>query len=142
MPRLDQAEKYYLRAYVANSNHVYTLANYAGFLLTREKNDKGGLLIEKAISFIPDPSIPDLEVKIWFFAFAHWPEKRRGEALHKLKRVFLNGDSSPGSNFSANIAQAKEDNHPDIEWLEELVVVINDEEDISILDKWDKWKDA
>lgn len=138
----DLAEQHYLLAYSANPHQVNTLVNFAGFLLSHEKKDEGVQLLEKAISLLPDPESPETAVEIWFYAFAHRFIKKRSAALTKLKKALLEGDRSSGRDLSANIAQARKDKHPDIEWFEKLAAVINEKEEISILDTWDKWKDA
>ena len=113
---------------------------YAGFALAHGKKDKGLHLLERAILLLPDPE--EVAVEIWFYAFAHWPSEKRKEALANLKKILLEGDRSPNWDFSGNIEQARKDKHPDIQWVEKLAAVINEEEDISVLDEWDAWKEA
>jgi tetratricopeptide (TPR) repeat protein len=138
----DLAEQFYLRAFSADSHHINTLVNYAGFLLSCEKKKEGSQLLEKAISLLPYTESQTAAVEIWFYAFAHWPIENRSAALTKLKKALREGNRSHGRELSANIAQARKDNHPDIEWLEKLAAVINEEVNISILDEWDRWKDS
>ncbi len=138
----DFAAQYYLRSYSADSHHMNTLANYAGFLLSHEKKQEGERLLEKATSLLTYLESQAMAVEIWFYTFAHLPIENSKYALTKLKKVLLEGNRSSGRNLSANVAQARKDNHPDIEWLEKLAAVINEEENISILDEWDSWKDA
>jgi tetratricopeptide (TPR) repeat protein len=138
----DLAEKHYLRAYGANPHHVNTLVNYAGSLLAHGKKENGFQLLDRVITLLPDPESPKLAVEIWFYAFAHWPIGNQSKALKKLKKELLEGNRSSGRELSTNVAQARKDNHPDIEWLEKLAAVINEKADISVLDEWDAWKDA
>ena len=138
----DQAEQFYLRAIEADPNHANTLGNYAGFTLFLGRKETGFELLEKAISLLPDSEIPGLAAEIWFYAFAHWPSEKRKEALINLKKVLLEGQRSSDWDLSKNIEQARKDKHPDIEWVEKLAAVINEEEDISVLDEWDAWKEA
>ena len=41
-----------------------------------------------------------------------------------------------------NIARARKDGHPAIEWLKKLADVIGEKADISVLDEWQNWKKA
>lgn len=138
----DLAEQHYLCAYSADSHDVNTLVNFAGFLLSHEKKNEGSLLLEKAISLLPYLESQTKEVEIWFYTFAHGLINNRDEALTKLKKVLPREDRSSERNLSANVSQARKENHPDIEWLEKLAAVINEKENINILDEWDKWKAA
>ena len=73
---------------------------------------------------------------------AHGPVQRRTEALSNVKRLLEEGERSLDWDLSANIARAREDGHPDVEWLEKLEAVTADEADVKTLDEWAAWKDA
>jgi hypothetical protein len=83
-----------------------------------------------------------LLAECWFYALAHRPAERQLDALANLKRVLMEGARSPGWDLSQNIERARQDGHPDVEWLEKLAKVIAEGADISILDGWEKWRDA
>lgn len=138
----DRAEEYYRRALDANPDEANNLANYAGFLLARGRSDKG-LQMMDAVFRLTDAFVPsNVAAETWFYAFAHRPAEGRTEALRNLKRDLEAGARSPGWNLKDNIARAREDGHPDVEWLEKLAAVITEDADIAILDKWPAWREA
>jgi Tfp pilus assembly protein PilF len=138
----DQAEQYYLRALESEPNNANKIGNYAGFLLSRGEKEKGYPFLDKAISLLPEPQSPGLASEAWFYAFCHWPEEKRNEALKNLKKALLEGERSPNWDLSANVERARQDGHPDIKWIEILAGVITKGEDIKKLDAWPAWKKA
>jgi protein O-mannosyl-transferase len=137
----DQAEQFYLRALDADPNDANNLGNYAGLVLSRGNVDQGNKLLDKAISLLPDPAVPSLAVELWFYAFCHWPENKHVEALKNLKMILLGGNRSLDWDLSQNIERARQDNHPNIKWLEILADVITKDVDLKKLDDWQKWKE-
>jgi hypothetical protein len=59
-------------------------------------------------------SYSPLAAEIWFYAFCHWPESKRGQALGNLKKVLINNERSHGWDLSPNIERARQDRHPDV----------------------------
>jgi len=138
----ERAEEMYRRAIDAEPQRANTLGNYAGFLLSRGRREEGLALLERAIEMPEMAERADLPAECWFYAFAHRPPEQQPDALGNLKRVVVAGGRSRWWDFSQNIERARQDGHPDVEWLESLVKVIAEGADISILDGWDKWRDA
>ena len=141
----EQAEEMYHRAMKVEPNNANFLGNYAGFLLFKGRRKEGLPLLAKVLGLRDLEEHPGLAAECWFYAFAHrpaGPAYQRLEALRILKRVLVAGDRSPWWDFSQNIERARQEGHPDVEWLEKLAAVINGEADISILDGWEKWRDA
>ncbi len=138
----DRVEEYYRRALIADPDHANNLGNYAGFLLARGRSDQGLQMLDEVFR-LPDASVSSsLAVETRFYAFAHRLDEGRTEAFQNLKRVLEAGARSPGWNLEDNIARAREDEHPDIEWLEKLAAVITENADIAILDEWPAWQEV
>lgn len=138
----EHAEEFYRRALQFNPDDANELGNFAGFLLGIGKEKEGRAVLGQAIERLPAPGYSGLAAEIWFYAFAHWQKGRRAEALGNLKRTLLDGERSPDWDLSLNVERAREDKHPDIEWIEKLADVINDKADISVLDGWSAWRKA
>ena len=138
----SRAEKYYRISIGLNSKNSNLLANYAGYLLAKGDIEEGLILLEKAIRLIDGSVYPGLEVEVWFYAFIHWQTDERKNALIKLKKSLLEGIRSDFFMVAKNAKIAKEENHPEAEWILKLTEVIRDREDISILDDWPAWQEA
>lgn len=138
----NKAEQYYLRAIEADPNNANNLSNYAGFCLMEGNKEKGYPLLDKAISLISESQPRGLSAELWFYAFCHWPEHKRTEALKNLKNVLLIGDRSPNWDMSPNVERARKDGHPDAGWIEILAEVITKDTDPKKLDDWQKWREA
>jgi Tfp pilus assembly protein PilF len=138
----DRAEEFYRRSLEADPSHANSCANQAGFVLARGRNKEGLDLVEKFLRRQEASGVNAAATECWFYAFAHRPAQTRSEALTNLKKALLKGARSPGWNFSANIARAREENHPDVEWLEKLAAVISDGADLATLDAWPDWAAA
>jgi Tfp pilus assembly protein PilF len=137
----DRAEEYYRRAIESDPKDPNTKANYSGFLLAQGRKE-GLPLLEAVLPELETSGRTDLPAECWFYAFAHRPADMRGEALTNLKKTLVEGARSPGWDFSANIARAREENHPDAEWLEKLAAVISEGADIASLAAWPAWVEA
>jgi Tfp pilus assembly protein PilF len=138
----ERAEEMYRRAIDAAPRHADYLGNYAGFLLSRGRREAGLSLLAKVLEMRELEKRPGLAAECWFYAFAHRPAEQQLDALANLRRVLIDGARSPGWDLSQNIERARQDGHPDVEWLEKLAQVINGKADISELDGWDKWRNA
>jgi tetratricopeptide (TPR) repeat protein len=137
-----KAEQFFLRAIEADPDSADNLGAYAGFVLGRGNKEKGYSLLDKAISMLPASQNPSLALKLWFFAFCHWPKNRQKKALKNLKIVLKNGARCIGRDLSLNIETARQNGHSDAKWVEVLANVITKGEDISKLDDWDEWREA
>jgi Tfp pilus assembly protein PilF len=138
----DQAEKFYRRALQADPSHANSCANHAGFVLARGRNKEGLELLEKFLQRQEASEVSAAAAECWFYAFAHRPAQMQAEALTNLKKALLKGARSPRWDFSANIARARQDNHPNVECLEKLAAVISDGADLATLDAWPAWAGA
>ena len=138
----DRAGEYYRRVLAADPDHAHALANYTGLLLSRGRSDEGLQMLHRVLE-LPEASEPsDLAAEVWFYALAHRPEEGRRQAVQSLKRLLVAGARSPTWVLEANVARAREEGHPDIDWLERLAAVIADEADIATLSDWQAWKKA
>jgi Tfp pilus assembly protein PilF len=137
----DKAEEMYRRALKTEPNGGSILGNYAGFLLARGRQDEGLPLLERVLGMADLTERADLAPECWFYAFAHRPAEERPDALANLKRFLVAGGRSRNWDLSRNVERARQDGHPDVEWLEKVAQVINEKADISILDEWDKWRE-
>ncbi len=135
----ERADEYYRRALQADPQNANHLCNYAGFLLTQGKNKEGLEVLDKVVRLPEASEAGTVAAESWFYAFAHRPVEGRDEALRRLKRVLTNGARSPGWDFRPNICRARQDNHPDVLWLDKLAAVISGEADIAILEAWPSW---
>ena len=138
----DRAEEHFRRALDADPNHANNLANFAGFLLAERPGQDGLAYLARALHVLTDLDMPATLAECWFYALAHRPAELRGEALTKLKQALLTGARSPGWDLSGNVERARQDGHPDADWLEKLAAVIADGADVTILDAWPAWQAA
>jgi Tfp pilus assembly protein PilF/cellulose biosynthesis protein BcsQ len=137
----DRALELYRRAIEADPKHANNLGNYAGLLLGMGRQTEGLAMLDRALD-APSPA-PDLRVECWFYAFAHRPPERRGEALAQLKRLTVaEGARSPGWDLSHNVERAHSEGHPDAAWLALLADVITKNADAAQLDAWPAWAAA
>jgi hypothetical protein len=81
-------------------------------------------------------------VELYFYLYANGPDERRSKALTELRRSLEGGYRSPGWDFSGNLERAREDGHPEVDWLERLAAVIADEAPLKTLDDWVAWQAA
>jgi tetratricopeptide (TPR) repeat protein/Mrp family chromosome partitioning ATPase len=137
----DAAEELFKRAIEADPRHAHSLGNYAGMLLAIGRHTDGLLMLDRALD-APDIQV-DARVECWFYAFAHRPSERRGEALTHLKRLIVGeGARSPGWDLSGNVERARSDGHSDAAWLALLADVISEKADPALLDAWPAWAAA
>jgi tetratricopeptide (TPR) repeat protein/Mrp family chromosome partitioning ATPase len=137
----DKAEELYKRAIKADPKNTNHLGNYAGMLLATGRQTGGLSMLDRA--FDAPAGSPALRAECWFYALAHRPPERRGEALAQLKRlVVAEGARSPGWDFSGNVERARSDGHPDAVWLALLADVISEKAEPAVLDAWPAWAAA
>lgn len=111
---LEAAEVLYNRAIDASPNHPKALGNYAGYLLSTHRPDDGRRFWERGIAHV-SPVQPTLHLELWFYAYAHFPD-RRDEAAAEIEQRLANGQRSEGWDLSANVRAALA-THPDPERL-------------------------
>jgi tetratricopeptide (TPR) repeat protein len=138
----EQADRIYRKGLKRFPNSPELLGNYVGFLLAAGRRDEGLPLLDRILGMLGLTGRTDLPAECWFYALAHRPAEQRREALANLKRVLVGGGRSRDWDLSRNIERARQDGHPDVEWLEKLAQVINGKADISVLDEWDKWRET
>ncbi len=137
----DRAEEFYKRAIEADPNHAINLGNYAGFLLAKGAKEEGFKILEKALSLRSEED-KILLIECLFYRFAHSGDKRaRQQTLTELKKLLQAGVRSPEWNLDDNVQRAREDGHPDPEFLGDLADVITEKQDIKALDDFKAWKE-
>ena len=135
-----QAEEYFKRAIGLRPADPNLLGNYAGMLLAEGRRDEGLAMLNRALAH-DDPSNYDKwPAERLFYLYAHGPDDQRLPALRSLKELLINGARSEEWDFSPNIRRARDEGHPEADWLERLAAVINGEVDLSILDDWPTWR--
>ena len=137
----NRAEEYYRRAIELDPSNLNIIANYSGFLLAQGRKE-GLALLEEVLPQLKTWGRADLPAECWFYAFAHRPPETRPDALRNLKKAILNGARSPGWDLSLNISRARDERHPDVDWLEKLAAVISNGADIASLNEWEAWAEA
>ncbi|MDO8531419.1 MAG: tetratricopeptide repeat protein [Dehalococcoidia bacterium] len=138
----DKAEEHYRRALAADPNNAINNGNYAGLLLAQGRKGEGLRTLNKALASNQLEEVRELALECWSYLYAHGPATDRQRALTNLKRLLTEGERSTGWGLSDNIARARQDGHPDAQWLEKLAAVISENADIKVLDAWPKWKAA
>lgn len=148
----DRAEEHYPRALEADpkdARHIGTdpkhanhLGNYAGFLLSRGRYEKGLAVLDRALAAEGFSEHPTLPTECWFYALVHRPLEKQTEALKELKAILSAGGRSPGWDLGPHLAQAKARGRADLPWLEKLAAVISGGADIATLDGWAEWSRA
>ncbi len=133
----DRAEEYYKRVLELDSEHANSLGNYGQLLLEKGEDDKAWELIEKSMTMAEkDP----LGAELWFYVFAlDDDEPRRMQALGELIALIKAGVRSPSWDFSGIVSRAREQGHPDIEWIQRLSEVISEQTSEDVLDDWSRW---
>jgi len=134
----DKAEEVFHRALEEDPMNANILGNYAGFLLSRGRTGEGLSLLEQALGL---PDTRESSCVHWFYGFAHGPAEQGLDALSNIKRALSAGVRLSWWDASQNVERARQDGHPDADWLETLAQVINGKADISILDGWDRWRE-
>ena len=129
---------YYLQQYnvaIADYNKAIELdgdvPNYYGnlcqlYFITGE-SEKALVNWQQAFERKPEQSA--LLAELWFYAYAHIPEKRQ-QAAEKLQELITSAEGnalSPDWPLAANIAKALKDGHPDPKQLQEFAGAISGE---------------
>jgi protein O-mannosyl-transferase len=139
----EKAQHLYERALEQNFWNTSALGNYAGLMLAMGGFVAGNSALNQVIErFSWGPTGTGLEAEVWFYAYAHWREDKRAEALKELKKVLTGGLRSPGWDLNPNVERARADGHPEIEWVQVLADVITKDEDMGKLDAWPEWQAA
>ena len=124
-------------------NEAIRDANYFGNLasqhFTRGLLDRGIEKLRDALEANPDEAA--LNCELCFYAYAHawteWPG-----ALAKLKRLLKKGERTKGWKLKENVRVAREQGHPEPEFVEALAKVVSDEESIETLEQFPAWRDT
>lgn len=107
---MDEAEVLYKRAIDADPKHANTLGNYAGFLLSLNRAEEGRQVWKQAMAYVRGQQT-DLHLELWYYAYAHFPD-RREEAAAEIEQRLAAGDRSEDCDLSANVRAALP-THPD-----------------------------
>ena len=135
---MDAAETFYKRAIEADPKHANGLGNYAQLALSQGRVGEGLELVERAVTTGPEPG---LIAEVEFYRLAH-DRNGRGAAMKALKKAVLESGRSLGWDFSSNIERARIDGFEPIDLLEDLAKVISEDAPVSILDKYEEWRNA
>lgn len=101
---MDAADALYKRAIDAAPKSANNLGNYAGFLLSLNRTEEGRRVLDQAMAHIGRQP-PALNLELWYYAYAHFPD-RREEAAVEIGRRLAAGDRSKGWDLSANVRAA------------------------------------
>jgi Tfp pilus assembly protein PilF len=137
---IDTAETYYKRALDADPNHPNNLGNYAQFLLGLGRQIEGLAMLDRATNAVAKG--PDaLHIELMIYRYAH-NSTSRDRVLAELKKAFAAGFRTPDWSFAVTLDRARQDGHPDLPLLEDLMNVANDSAKIEVLDKHAAWRAA
>jgi tetratricopeptide (TPR) repeat protein len=128
----DEAVKFYKKALGLDPEDANLTGNYAKMLLTSGNESEGEKYLEKAFSL--NPTGEDTLLELWFYRYAHFPNKHE-HAYEEIMKLLKKGARSLGWDFSGNIERAKKDGHPNIDRLEKLAKVISEDAPIDILEE-------
>lgn len=111
---IDAAETLYKCAIDAAPKDANTLGNYAGCLLSVNRAVEGRRIWDQAMAHAGGCP-PALHLELWFYAYAHFPDRRK-EAATEIEQRLAAGDRSPGWDLSPNVRAALP-THPEPERL-------------------------
>ena len=124
-------------------NEAIRDANYFGNLASqhfiRGLRDRGIEKLRDALEANPDEAA--LNCELCFYAYAHAWTDLPG-ALAKLKRLLKKGERAKGWKLDENARAAREQGHPEPEFVEALAKVVSDEESIETLEQFPVWWDV
>ncbi len=123
----DQAETYYKKSLELDPNDTNNNVNYVGFLLGMGRKEEANFYIEKAFDLISRTPVEDLELELWFYKLAHYPEQYYEEAKTNIDRLLNKNIRSIGWDFSKNIEQAAKEGHLHLDELKEYARRITSE---------------
>jgi tetratricopeptide (TPR) repeat protein len=139
---LNAAQVKYEEALKADRDNPVTRCNYIGLLLARGKEEQAVQLLDRPHDKLTRLDPPSLRVEIWFYMYAHLPD-RYPAALGELKKFLLvEGIRSPNWNLVLNVERAIRDGHAEGTWLKELSRVVNGKVGPEALEGWGAWQDA
>ena len=137
---MDAAEAHFQRALEADPNDADNLGNYAGFLLSLGRMSDGFNYLRRALAGATEPEEP-LKLECQFYRFAHEANsQQRHNALAEIEALIDEGVRSPGWALSKNVERARQDDHPDMELVEQLAKVIADQAKANTLKRLRAWK--
>ncbi|HEX5923554.1 MAG TPA: tetratricopeptide repeat protein [Baekduia sp.] len=137
---LERARSTYERALAAGHPDEANLSgNLSEILIALGDNVGARSLITRAERLATDDDKQPLRLELAFYALAMQWDERHAAALEALVALIGKGVRSPGWDFSPVLNRAREDGHPDIEWLEHLAAVIAGDEDPTVLEGWADW---
>jgi protein O-mannosyl-transferase len=133
------AETYYKRALDADPADADNLGNYAQVLLALGRQTEGLAMLDRATSARTGDKEP-LGIELSIYRYAH-DSMSRDRSLGEIKKRLTAGTRAPNCGFAVTLDRARQDGHPDLPLLEDLVKVANDEAKIEILEKHAAWRD-
>ncbi|MBP7283137.1 MAG: tetratricopeptide repeat protein [Leptospiraceae bacterium] len=106
----EKAMTDFSKGLLLDSDNVKLYSKLAHVLFLTGKQKEAVEAFDKALSMNPEDQT--ILVELWFYAYAHIPE-RREEAEEKLTELIQNGAKSEDWDFAPNIEKAITDGHPD-----------------------------
>jgi tetratricopeptide (TPR) repeat protein len=100
--------------------------NYGGFLLGMGRKEEANPYVEKAFQLISKIPYKELELELWFYKLAHYPEHYE-EAKTNIDRLLSENSRSIGWDFSKNIEQAEQEGHLHLDELKDYAHKITSE---------------
>ena len=118
--KYDRAEELYKEAIELEPNNAYNLGNYAHLLIVSKKDFVNAEKhIDKALQVINNIVDTDLLAELWFYRYAYY-YKWLNEAEQELSKLITEGVKSIGWNLEQHVIIAKDNNHPNIQKLQEF----------------------
>jgi tetratricopeptide (TPR) repeat protein len=137
---LEGAEHLFRRALDIEPDFGDTLANFAQLLLATGRKEEAKSLIDRKIKRSP-PEITGwdtLDIELLVYRYAHQLGSAK-RILRKLKAALSNGDRSPRWNFDLNYKRAKDEGHPNLPLLHDIIEVVTNKAGLSVLDSYKEW---
>jgi len=122
----DQAEIYYKKASEFDPNDANNNVNHGGLLLGMGRKEEANFYIEKAFDLVSKTPDEVLELELWFYKLAHYPEQYE-EAKTNIDRLLNKNIRSIDWDFSKNIEQAAKEGHLHLDELKEYARRITSE---------------
>ncbi len=141
---LDRAEEFYERALEADFTTRDNFGNYGRFKVLHQDREHGLELIHKALeSDDPCGHRLAIDLECWTYLYLIGPEPERADALRNIRDLVLNDKLRTGKwDFSGIIEMAKNEGHPEAQWLEPLAEVLGGRSSVDTLDGWPAWAKA
>ena len=134
-----RALQFHQRAVEKAPESTFHHANLAGCLIAVGDFEQAESEVQAALDLSP-PIRGPLRLELLFYRLVAGPARKQQQALAGIKLLIEAGIRSPNWDLHPIIAQGREQNHADADWLESLAEVINKTQEPNVLDGWERWK--